>query len=135
MPAILQEKHLNTASYEVNLLFLNNLTSAKLRTKICHLHSEQEDAVTKLILHAIDAIMSGATNIRIYYSETDALVLALRRYPHFCDNTAFVTGVGQRFTIIPLKPKFFCSIIKEGTSGRHQKGSLPGSSLGIQHHS
>ena len=31
-------------------------------------------------------------------------VLALRRYPELCEDTAFVTGVGQRHRIIPLRP-------------------------------
>ena len=68
-----------------------------------YLHGEQDEADTKIILHAIDATISGATAIRILQTRM-LLVLALRRYPHFCDNTAFVTGVGQRPRIIPLKP-------------------------------
>ena len=84
-----------------------------------HLHSEQEEADTKIILHAIDATTSGATTIRIHSPDTDVLVLALRRYPHFYDDTAFVTGVGQRRRIIPLKPIFTAL-------GRERPAALPG---------
>ena len=88
-------------------------------TCMSHLHSEQEEADTKIILHAIDATTSNATTIHIRSPDTDVLVLALRRYPHFCDDTAFVTGVGQRRRIIPLKPIFTAL-------GRERAEALPG---------
>ena len=79
----------------------------------------QEEADTKIILHAIDATASGATTIRICSPDTDVFVLALRRYPHFCEDTAFVTGVGQRRRIISLKPIFTAL-------GRERAAALPG---------
>ena len=61
-----------------------------------HLQGNQEEADTKLLLHALDVTASGATRIRIHYPDMDVFVLSLRRYPELCENTAFVTGVGNR---------------------------------------
>ena len=69
-----------------------------------HLPSDQEEADTKLILHAIDATNNGATDLQIHSPDTDVLVPALRWYPQLCENTVFVTGAGQRDGMIPLKP-------------------------------
>ena len=44
-----------------------------------HLHSKQEEADTKLLLHALDETASGATRIRIHSPDTDVYVLSLRR--------------------------------------------------------
>ena len=44
-----------------------------------HLSSKQEEADTKLILHAVDAALWGATHIDTHADDTDVLVLALRR--------------------------------------------------------
>ena len=44
----------------------------------------QEEADTKIILHALDASAQGATQLSIYSPDTDVLVLALRRYPDLC---------------------------------------------------
>ena len=54
-----------------------------------------------------------------YTLQTDVLVLALRWYPHFCDDTAFVTSVTQSRRIIPLKPIFTAL-------GREHSAALPG---------
>ncbi|KAK3742603.1 hypothetical protein QZH41_006382 [Actinostola sp. cb2023] len=72
--------------------------------KMSHLQSDQEEADTKMLLHALDATTSGATTIRIHSPDTDVLVLVLRRYPDLCDDTSFVTGIGQKHRIIPLNP-------------------------------
>ena len=47
---------------------------------VTHLQSEQEEADTKLILHAIDTTKDGATSIDICSPDTDVLILPLRRY-------------------------------------------------------
>ncbi|CAH3136345.1 unnamed protein product, partial [Porites lobata] len=54
-----------------------------------HLRSTQEEADTKIILHALDASAQGATQLSIYSPDTDVLVLALRRYPDLCSNSCF----------------------------------------------
>ena len=45
-----------------------------------HLQSNQEEADTKIILHAVDATARGATELRIHSPDTDVFILALRRY-------------------------------------------------------
>ena len=67
---------------------------------ISHLHSNHEEADTELVLRALDAAASGATRIHVHSPDTDVLVLLLRRYPELCQDTAFVTGVGQNHRII-----------------------------------
>ena len=68
-----------------------------------HLHSNQEEADTKLLRHALDATASGATSICIHSPDTDLFVLSLRHYPELCEDTAFITGVGNRHRVIPLR--------------------------------
>lgn len=69
-----------------------------------YLKSDQEEADTKIILHALDASANGATEIRIYSPDTDVFVLSLRRFPDLCPNTTFITGKGQRHREIKLQP-------------------------------
>ena len=70
-------------------------------------YSNQEEADTKLLLHAVDATVSGATRIDIVSPDTDVFVLALRRHADLCEDKRFVTGRGQRHRKIPL-----CSIVR-----------------------
>ena len=67
-----------------------------------HLRSTQEEADTKIILHALNASAQGTTQLSIYSPDTDVLVLALRRYPDLCSNYCFVTGSSSR-RVINLK--------------------------------
>lgn len=69
-----------------------------------NIQSNQEEADTKLILHAVDATKDGATEIEIHSPDTDVFILSLRRYPDLCEQTSFVTGTGQRRRTISLKP-------------------------------
>ncbi len=55
-----------------------------------HLQSSQEEAYTKIILHALDVTANGATQLQIHSPDTDFFVLALRRYPELCEDTLFV---------------------------------------------
>ena len=71
-----------------------------------YLDSNQEEANTKLLLHAVDATVSGATRIDIVPPDTDVFVLALRQHADLCEDTRVVTGRGQRHRKIPL-----CSIV------------------------
>ena len=68
------------------------------------LESNQEEADTKIILHAVDATSDGATEIQIHSPDTDVFVLALRREPELCGNVSFVTGKGRNRRSIMLKP-------------------------------
>ena len=54
---------------------------------VAHLQSNQEEADTKMILHALDATANGASQLQIHSPDTDVFVLALRRYPELCENT------------------------------------------------
>ena len=69
-----------------------------------YLKSDQEEADTKIVLHALDATANGATEIRIHSPDTNVFVLALRRYPDLCQNTVFVTGKGDTYRTIKLQP-------------------------------
>ena len=62
--------------------------------------SDQEEADTKTVLHALDATANGATEIRIHSPDTDVFVLALRCYPDLCQNTVFVTGKGETYITV-----------------------------------
>ena len=84
-----------------------------------HLHSQQEEADTKLLLHAAEATASGASIINIHSPDTDVFVLALRRYPELCTNTNFVTGVGTKRRVIPLGPIY-------EALGPNKASALPG---------
>ncbi|XP_028412052.1 uncharacterized protein LOC114534781 [Dendronephthya gigantea] len=66
--------------------------------------NDHEEADTKIILHAQDATVNGATEIQIHSPDTDVFVLSLRRYTDLCQNTVFVTGKGQHHRVIKLKP-------------------------------
>ena len=70
---------------------------------ITHIKSSQEEADTKIILHALDAATHGATEINIHLPDTDVLLLALRRYPELCNDVNFITGTGRQHRVIKLK--------------------------------
>ncbi|KAK3708724.1 hypothetical protein QZH41_004431 [Actinostola sp. cb2023] len=69
-----------------------------------YLNSNQEEADTKIILHALDATANGATELRIHSPDTDVFILSLRRYPDLCKNTVFITGTRQNYREIKLQP-------------------------------
>ena len=99
-----------------------------------HLQSNQEEAYTKIILHALDATANCATQREIHSPDRDVFVLALRRYPELCENTLFVTGRGQHHTMIELKPivqtlgpeKIAALPAFHAPSGADNAGSFPG---------
>ena len=69
-----------------------------------YLKSDQEEADTKIVLHALDATANAATEIRIHSPDTDVFILALRCYPDHCQNMVFVTGKGEAYHTIKLQP-------------------------------
>ena len=71
---------------------------------VSRLGSCQEEADTKMILHAMDATMHGTIEINIFSPDTDVFILLLRRYPELCQNLNFITGIGQRHRVINLRP-------------------------------
>ena len=68
-----------------------------------YLGCNQDEAGTKLLLHAVDATVSRATRNDIVLPGTDVFVLALGRHADICEDTQFVTGRGQRHRKIPLR--------------------------------
>jgi len=52
---------------------------------VTHLQSSQEEADTKMLLHALDATADGASEIHIYFPDMDVVVPSLRRYPDLCE--------------------------------------------------
>ena len=71
---------------------------------VTHLQSSQEEAETKMLLHALHATADDASEIQIRSPDTDVFVLSLRRYPDLCGNTSFVTGKGSNHRVIKLRP-------------------------------
>ena len=69
-----------------------------------HLQSNQEEADTKIIHHAVDATSDGAMEIHVHSPDTDVFVLALRRFPKLCSNVSFLTGKGRNRREIRLEP-------------------------------
>ena len=51
-----------------------------------HLQGDQEEADTKMLLHALDATANGAVDL-IPILQTQMLVVPLRRYPDLCVKT------------------------------------------------
>ena len=45
---------------------------------VAHLRSTQEEADTKILLHAIDVAVSGATEINFHSPDTDLFILSSR---------------------------------------------------------
>ena len=68
-----------------------------------YLKSDQEEADTKIVLHALDATANGATEVRIHSPDTDVFIPALRRYPDVCQHTVFVTGKGETYCTIKIQ--------------------------------
>ncbi|KAK5647771.1 hypothetical protein RI129_002663 [Pyrocoelia pectoralis] len=83
----------------------DNLCLSSHNIPVEHLQSEQEEADTKLVLHAVHASKT-ASGVDIFTPDTDVLVLSIRRYKDLCENTNIVTGSAEKFRNIPLQPIF-----------------------------
>ena len=84
-----------------------------------HLSSTQEEAGTRMILHAIDATERGATSLCIESPDRDVLVLALWKYTSLCEETSLVIGTEAKRRLIPLHPLY-------NALGPHVVAALPG---------
>ena len=71
-----------------------------------HLTSTQEEADTRVLLHAIDVTETGATSLSIQNPDTDVLVLALWKFTSLCDQTSVVVGTGAKRRSILLLPLY-----------------------------
>lgn len=84
-----------------------------------HLRSSHEEADTRIILHCLDAVRRGATQLYIQSPDTDVFILALHLYHELCKDTYFITGVGNKKRQISLEP-----IVHE--LGVRKAAALPG---------
>ena len=95
-----------------------------------YLANNHKEADTKLLLHAVDAKISGVTSIEIMSPDTDVFVLSLRRFSQLCQNTTFVTGRGEHLRKIALRPTVdalgLARIGFHARSGAHVTGSFAG---------
>ena len=69
-----------------------------------YLHSNQEEADTNVLLHAVDATSDGTVEIQVHLPDADVFVHALKRYSELCANVSFLTGKGRNCRAIKLKP-------------------------------
>ena len=103
---------------------------------IQHLRSEQEEADTRMLLHALDATQRGATSITIHSPDTDVLVLTLWVYKRLCPDTTVIVGTGGKRRSIPLGPLYEAvgeELVKalpgfHAFSGCDQTGTISGKS-------
>ena len=68
-----------------------------------NLLSNHEEADTKIILYAADTTLDGSVPGGIHSSDSDAFVLALRRYLELSANVSFVTGKRHNRKAIKLQ--------------------------------
>ena len=73
---------------------------------IQHLRSEQKEADTRMLLHALDGTQRGATSITIQSPDTDVLVLTFWVYKRLCPDTTVIVGTGGKRRSIPLGPLY-----------------------------
>ena len=69
---------------------------------IPELSTEQEEADTRILLHARHAALHGATNIVIKSPDTDGVVLGSALSPKFPSTILFLTGTKQRTRCIDV---------------------------------
>ena len=103
---------------------------------IQHLRKEQEEADTRMLLHALDATQRGATSITIQSPDTDVLVLTLRVNKRLCPDITMIVGTGGKRRSIPLGPLYEAvgeELVKalpgfHAFSGCDQTGTISGKS-------
>lgn len=92
------------AKNQLNVIVASGSQCQGTQKDMSFLDSNQEEADTKIVLHALDATAAGATTLQIHSPDTDVFVLTIRRHPDLCQDTSFVTGMGQRHRVDPLRP-------------------------------
>lgn len=65
-----------------------------------HLTSFPKEADTKIILHAVEVSQQNPKKIRLFASDTYVLVLAIRRFPLLCKDTAVVSITQTKITAL-----------------------------------
>ena len=95
MTTYLAEKILQHAVLHRKNLVVAWRDKADASHKIVNLNSSQEEADTKILLHAVNTANNGASSLRIHCSDTDVLVLAIRRFPQLPPDTCMVTATRE----------------------------------------
>lgn len=70
---------------------------------VSSLSSTQEEADTKIILHAAYLSQKGTKTIHVFSPDTDVFILALRRYPQLSQDLAIFLGRGMK-RFVQLNP-------------------------------
>ena len=107
LTAYIAEKILQHGSVNDKKVVVAWRDKAKSCHRIVNLNSSQEEADTKLMLHAVEATSYGASTLDIFSPDTDVLVLAIRRYPMLLALSSMVVGAGDNRQRIPLGPIYF----------------------------
>ena len=70
------------------------------------LANTQEEADTKIILHAVHLAGRGIKTLHIFSPDTDVMVLAIRRFPLLPSDSGTFLGLGLNRRYVGLKPIF-----------------------------
>ena len=70
------------------------------------LRSEQEEADTRILLHAVDCTRRGASSIIIQSPDTDVLVLVLWIYRQLCPDILVMVGTGGKRRSVAVGPLY-----------------------------
>jgi hypothetical protein len=105
--------------------------SAATHCSVDFLSSTQEEADTKISLHALNVNERGATRLLIFAQDTEVLILAVRRYPELPPESFFMPGNQDPISL--LRIYFALGTLKASAlpgfhalSGSNTTGSLVG---------
>lgn len=71
---------------------------------VSRLANTQEEADTKIILHAVHLAERGAKTLHIFSPDTDVMVLAIRRFPLLPSDSGLFLGLGLNRHYVSLQP-------------------------------
>ena len=80
--------HNDNSEKDVSVAYRDTAVSNHIN--VDHLKGNQEEADTKILLHAVDAVSRGAVQMDIYSVDTDVLVLCVSRYAMLCEASYFI---------------------------------------------
>ena len=69
---------------------------------VSRLESDQEEADTRIVLHARDATLRGFQQVNVVCRDTDVLLLLLAHQPYLCEAIWMFSGTAKRKCHIPL---------------------------------
>ena len=91
-----------THGTECHKIFIDSSTNLLKIEDIPELHSNHEEADTRLLLHAQHASATHATKVRIRSPDTDVFVLMLAHQPEIASRLVFETGSGNNRKVIDI---------------------------------